>query len=609
MQTHKKSLLHKLLILIITLMLSMFVLPTFVSTLSTTVHADDWDFDEGDPSVAGTRSREGGPTWARSGVIFYLVDEYGKYVGEYPIAYTTLESGFVDRNGKQLSPRNIRIGARMIILQPNKVKTGAINKWGPPWGESGELRGVEIREWLVTTESDGHSRAANLIYDEFGKDWAIKYENKEVFLVFEAVGWNNVYVDGINTGMCLAGTAKLWPGYYSYLNYNGFPNTKGDGVINLYTHDKYQHCMILTGEEETDKMGLRPTPTKGGKQENGFLMKYMNGWGMGVVWCEPDAINTYAEEAGSPGPAEDPKNNPTKVGVKNIVKGYYTLNETTGEKISNGVYTRKEVSRYINIMDEPEYRVVKWDMSMDEPTRPNPVDWHPPIYTAPYANGTEPTTVELPTHTKTLYVLLEKIEAEEEESDDSWIIEESEITKSVETGDKIKDKTINITLPNLESCKSHTKTESESCDSSCEPGCPGGHTKTVTYHCDSWSLSDKKVSLITINTNEDNTTTSRNVLAKQGTNFITEHEKTPTNDNRTSTQEETLDTKGYNYKFIPDRNILFRNQVRSRPQHLPVPRCFFFIENILVKLHIRQTAQKHHFSTKNEILNQSFNNN
>ena len=555
MQTHKKSLIHKLLILIITLMISMFVLPTFVSNISTTVYADDWDFDEGDPSVAGTRSREGGPTWARSGVIFYLVNESGNYVGVKPVAWTTLESGFVDRNGKQLSPKNIRIGSRMLVLSPDRIFTGAINLWGPPWGENGELRGAEIREWLVTTADNGHSRAANLVQEIFGTEWAIKYENKEVFLVFEAVGWNNVYIDGINTGMCLAGTSKVWPSYYFYLNYNGFTNTKGDGVINLYTHDRYQHCMILTGSPETEKMGLRPTPTRGGKQENELLMQFMSGWGMGVVWCEPDAINTYAKEAGSPGPAEDPKNNPTKVGTKNIVKGYYTLNEDTGEKTSDGVYIRKEVSRYINIMDEPEYKVVQWDVSMDEPTRPDPTNWKVP--SKAWEDGTGPATIELPIYTETLYVLLEKVEAEEKESQDDWILEESEITKSVETGDKLANETINIKFPQLNWCDGHEEDpgHSEDCAKEVVDGkevttCTSSHK--FTSYCSSWALADKTIKLITKNTNEDNLTTSRHVLAKDS-NFETKHEKDPASDNRSSAGEESKDTKGYNYKFVIHR--------------------------------------------------------
>ena len=557
MQTHKKSLLHKLLILIITLMISMFVIPTFVSTLSTTVHAEGYDFDEGDPAAKGSASLLGGPTWARSGVEFYLVDEYGKYVGLKPVMYTTLYDGFVDRNGNQLSPANIRVSSRMFSLSYDRLYTGAIDKWGPPWGEGGNLRGVEIREWLTTTEGE-HTRAANLIAGTWGTEWAKKYENKEVFLVFEAVGWNNIYCNGVNTGECIAGPAKFWAFYYSYLQAQGLSGPKGDSKINLYTHDIYQHCMILTGAPETEKMGLKPTPTRSGKQESDFLMHYMNGWGMGVVWCEPNAINTYSEEEGSPGKAEDPIKDPTKAGTKNIVKGYYTENETTGEKTSNGVFIQRGTSKLINIMDEPEYQVVQWDMSMKDPTVPNPTDWHPPIFMAEYANGTEPTTVDMPPHAKTLYVLLKKVEAEEEESDDSWIIEESEITKSVETGDKIKDKTITVTLPNLQSCDGHTKTTTV--DASCSdvgcttPDCPGDHTKSSSYtvHCDSWTLSDKKFSLITKNTNEDDKTTSRHVLAKDS-NFEVKHEKNPSSDDRSGTTESTKDTKGYNYKFVLHR--------------------------------------------------------
>lgn len=597
MQTHKKSLLHKLLILIITLMISMFVLPTFVSTLSTTVHAESYDFDEGDPAAKGSASILGGPSWSRSGVVFYLVDEFGKYAGAHPIAYTTMYDGIVDRNNKPLTSNNIRLMTRKIALNPQEINRGAIDLWGPPWDNNGNYRGVEIREWLLEHDVNGHTRAANLIKETWGEDYAMRWEDKELFLVFESFGWNNVYCKGINTGACVAGTASSWAGYLFFLHGQGLVGPSGDPKINRYTNNIYQHCMILTGAPETDKMEFRPAPTRSGIQPVEQLRYLYDGYGTGVVWNEPNPINTYDEAQGSPGPAEDPM--PDKIGTKYIVKGYYTENEDTGEKTSNGVFIQEQTSHIINIMDEPEYEIVSWDMSRKEnPGTPDPTNWKvPQLIIGDYANGTEPATVEIPRYVYGLYVLLKRVESEDKVSDDAWILEESEITKSVETGDKIKNQTINITLPNLESCKSHTKTESEGCDSSCEPGCPGGHTKTVTYHCDSWSLSDKKVSLITINTNEDNTGNSLNVLAKQGTNFITEHEKTPANDNRASTKEETLDTKGYNYKFVIHR---FNKDKLSLLKYEPSPDDLTKIQSLGSMYDIKTLETKERKTRKSE---------
>ncbi len=357
-QIHKQSFSTRLIHFIIAILISLVT----ITCLSHTVHADGYDFTEGDPAAKGSIELLGGPTWARSGVTFYLVDELGKYVGARPVVYTTTYEGFIDRNGRPLDDENIRVSGRLFPIEPKVYKRGAIDLWGAPWDRDGNYRGIEIREWLLETRDDGHTRAAKLIKDEWGEDYAIRWEDKEVFLVFESVGWNNIYSNGVNTGVCIAGEADFWAAYQYYLEYQGLTSPIGDPMVNRYTNDIYQHAMILSGAPETEKMGLRPTPTRSGKQTNDYLRHYMNGWGMGVVWNEPDYINTYDKSQGSPGPAEDPM--PDKVGTKTIVKGYYTENEDTGKKTSDGVYVQKETSKNINIMDEPEYELVEWGVSL-----------------------------------------------------------------------------------------------------------------------------------------------------------------------------------------------------------------------------------------------------
>lgn len=48
-----------------------------------------YDFDEGDPTAKGSKELIGGPTWAHTGTVFYLVDEHGESIDRllsvYPI--------------------------------------------------------------------------------------------------------------------------------------------------------------------------------------------------------------------------------------------------------------------------------------------------------------------------------------------------------------------------------------------------------------------------------------------------------------------------------------------------------------------------------------------
>lgn len=70
MHRYIKHLIKYFVLLVISIML--------VSTFTTPIYAEGYDFDEGDPAAKGSASILGGPSWSRSGVVFYLVDEFGK---------------------------------------------------------------------------------------------------------------------------------------------------------------------------------------------------------------------------------------------------------------------------------------------------------------------------------------------------------------------------------------------------------------------------------------------------------------------------------------------------------------------------------------------------
>lgn len=203
-------------------------------------------------------------------------------------------------------------------------------------------------------------------------------------------------------------------------------------------------------------------------------------------------------------------------------------------------------------MEEPEYQLVSWNISTDAPTTPDPAG----AWISTPKGGITPTSVTLETNEKTLYVLLKKVEpAPPEVGNELWILNESEITAQVSTANKAAsngtDHTLTVTLPTLEKCNGHTrdveKTGYNPCDEYCPPNCPGGHSYTYTdtenYSCTSWTLADKSFSLITKNTNEDNTATSKNVLAKDS---------------------------------LTSRNILFKNQVKAYPESSG--KCFIFLQ-------------------------------
>lgn len=255
-------------------------------------------------------------------------------------------------------------------------------------------------------------------------------------------------------------------------------------------------------------------------------------------------INTYSPPEGSPGPAEDPTTNPSKQGSVTIVKGYYTEDELTQTKVSDGVYTQPNTTNKINIMEEPEYQLVSWNISTSEPTTPDPAG----AWISTPKGGITPTSVTLETNEKTLYVLLKKVEAAPPEvGNELWVLEESEITAQVSTANKAAsngtDLKLTVTLPTLEKCNGHYKEADPGHSADCEETCTQSHKYGWTDYCTSWTLDDKSFSLITKNTNEDNTATSKNVLAKDS---------------------------------LTSRNILFRNQVKAYPESSG--KCFIFLQ-------------------------------
>ena len=182
---------------------------------------------------------------------------------------------------------------------------------------------------------------------------------------------------------------------------------------------------------------------------DGEIKRY--GLAMMVLAVTQDAVNTYSIAEGSPGKAEDPADNPNKQGICIIVKGYYTENEETGEKTSDGVFVREEVTNIINISEEPEYELVEWDISTTK-TTPNPISWNPP---SPTRGGTDPEQVELKTPEKVVYVLLKKtIREEVEVEEDTYVLSESRLSRAVDTenpdkGEDLLKPAFKITLPAL----------------------------------------------------------------------------------------------------------------------------------------------------------------
>lgn len=286
---------------------------------------------------------------------------------------------------------------------------------------------------------------------------------------------------------------------------------------------------VIPKSERIEKNDCGFTAYTGGwKMSEGDIPKY--GVAMMIIHCKDDAtIKTYWEPNGSPGKPEPAK--PNKTGTCAIVKGYYEENETTGVKTSLGVFCEKDTTNNIQIMDEPGFELVRWDISTVYNDALDPTDWNPP---SSLRDGKNPETVKLETPEKVVYVLLKRTLEEEEEApaDVNYTLSQSTITRQIH----ISTPDNQLTMPKIQDhefiwkllghvvkcsghrCDGHEVTKSGSHDSDCPSDCTSSHSYTDTeYHdnvyCSNWTWFDDKLVFSLKNEQKEN---FPDVLATKG---------------------------------------------------------------------------------------------
>ena len=301
------------------------------------------------------------------------------------------------------------------------------------------------------------------------------------------------------------------------------------GIFSSYTNKIACFSEYIGQGKAGEKAGYKPwTRATDSKISDSDVWNY--GVGMLVIKAKDDAtIKTYWEPNGSPGKPEPAK--PNKTGTCAIVKGYYEENETTGVKTSLGVFCEKDTTNNIQIMDEPGFELVRWDISTVYNDALDPTDWNPP---SSLRDGKNPETVKLETPEKVVYVLLKRTLEEEEEApaEVNYTLSQSTITRQIH----ISTPDNQLTMPKIQDhefiwkllghvvkcsghrCDGHEVTKSGSHDSDCPSDCTSSHSYTDTeYHdnvyCSNWTWFDDKLVFSLKNEQKEN---FPDVLATKG---------------------------------------------------------------------------------------------
>lgn len=290
--------------------------------------------DEGDSGHAGG-NYSGGPSYAKTGWIMYIVDENGTPVSD---------AVYISCGGE---PQGVRfLTTRLGGLNPHQVAgsvpwasvTGAN---GAPFDNDQDFKGIDIKEWMLTDDGAGTENWFNVVSDYWGEDKAIAMAKNNHSLILEPFYWMTI------DSLTICATDKNW-GIVLSTGFGG--GNYGPTPFTLFTNTIFPQCARF----QYSQFGLQASP-KYSKVTNAEMVTYA--LGIESITPKNSAIHTYWEPHGSPGNPEP--RIPGKTGTCNIVKGYYKENLTTGAKQSLGVYYELDVTSNIIVSGEPNFELVE----------------------------------------------------------------------------------------------------------------------------------------------------------------------------------------------------------------------------------------------------------
>lgn len=295
---------------------------------SITTYADA--MTEQEPAGQPTDGLGTGISYRHTGWLFYLVNPDGTEASDVR-AIESYDYGITTETGEPIANSSMAL----ITINGTKFKNyGSIETnapWGPPFDEDANFRGNEVQQWLKSDpDGDGHTQAAGIIAKQWGESAALKWESKEVYLVFEPFYWGRLIKNGETTGYWWCGTAPRW-GIIQHLFHIDPIGDEGDPITRKYTNNVFPNCVTLEDCPEIQAMGLN-APTHGGKLSNtemytgNGLARNVEGYGIGIVWNE--GFQTTADEPLQPTPHSAPNES---TGTTTIIKSYRTRNAETNE--------------------------------------------------------------------------------------------------------------------------------------------------------------------------------------------------------------------------------------------------------------------------------------
>ncbi|MBP3799927.1 MAG: hypothetical protein ILA19_02980 [Bacilli bacterium] len=352
-----------------------------------------------------------GASASKSFLRCYVIEpEHGiPYTQAVDVFYGSVPSGYV--NGQEFNGYQI---TRITSIQDRKSAPDGLPKPYLYNGGSFIGNGAAIKSWMMDDNSHGEKNIDVFIQSCFGSDVLdlFKDTTTEKFLVIEPGWWHGVYQGKNYTGAGFIGTSKDWLLLYHDLE---LPN---GGVMKDLDNTVGQTCMML----ERPILGINCEYPVYSNINATILADH----GYGVhTFSNLLSGQTTCDEPSQPSPHDPPDESNGKV---TIVKSY-RVKDSNGNMEHVATTSRSNLDGNIQIENEQGWNVVGWRASATTNTGVvGAPTWNAP---SDQGEGNKAQKVNIKPN-NCLYVLLEKVEEEEEELGDyDYIISQSRITKKI----------------------------------------------------------------------------------------------------------------------------------------------------------------------------------
>ena len=229
-------------------------------------------------------------------------------------------------------------------------------EWPAPLTNGSSNAGT-VKAQMKAKGPSGQANVIECIKKYYGEELAKEFIQEQEYFVMEPVYWGYLYKGNRRTNVQLYGTSQYFSKKLIQL---GFP-AMGDNIQKSWTNGKMGQCFKLEPNKD-GLFGLSVYPDSPYQYSNSQgCMGY--GLGIGVLWAGDleldERLQTTCDESQAPTEHRAPQESS---GSYRIIK-FYEEQESDGEIQPLVNYTRKGVTNKIQVENEKDWELIKWDKS------------------------------------------------------------------------------------------------------------------------------------------------------------------------------------------------------------------------------------------------------